>query len=674
MLTFINRNNDLKSLLRVSLGFMLLTIGMLLLFRVTTLLIIGGSSETELFQKLWSSLLWTGFRFDLKVASVILLFPFLMLTVVVWLPRWHWYLLFVFQYLRLALVLMVVIALVNLGYYLFFGNAIDLLIFGLFQDDTIAVLSAILFDWRLLTVTIVGLVACWMLFSWLKRFSPQRPDEAFRSNRFKQFLVVFVALAVLVVSARGSFGVFPLNRKFYSISTNPFFNSLVLNAPMHLHHATEDYLENRFNFSTQDILRSAKVDDINELIEISGLGSSLDDLVQVSSAKTPVPHVIFLLMEGWGTHQLMYDSESNQMLGSMKPHLDEDYLFTGILANRYSTNPSVENILLNSYLSPLSQSTVKNVAFSSTSNAQVFKDAGYQTTFYSGGFSSWRNHDEFWPLQGFDRYLDRSVVVDRYDVDSEDPWGVYDENLFQLVFEELAEATSPTFGFVLSTTNHSPVILPSEYIPGPVNLAEFNLNVDDEFRRNMVTGYQYSMNALGDFMTRLKQSELADQVIVVATGDHALRGFHEYPSSAEAYWKYSTPVYFYVPEQWDQLRQIDPDRVIGSHVDIFPTLFELSLDRRPYLSFGRSLLESDEKSYGWARRGVFLFADGLAPNKSSLLPWKNRQLGVLEDREQPLQEWQKRVMKQESNRRQLKNWLVAKQVEDPDFHLLPRLP
>ena len=674
MLSFVKSNDDLKSLIRISLGFMLLSFALLLLFRLSTLVIIGGAAEMEMFRRLWVDLLWTGFRFDLKVAAIILLFPFLLLTLVVWLPRWRWYLALVFQYLRLALVLLLAIGLINLGYYLFFGNAIDLLIFGFLQDDTLAVLQSILLDWRLLSISIAGFAGCVVLFLWLNRFKPEDNHFSVTPNRLNRFFIVFIALAVLVVSARGSFGIFPLNRKFYSISNNPFFNSLVLNAPMHLHHATEDYLENRFNFTSRDVLKSARVDSIDELVEKSGLGVSLEDLVHVTSPKTPVPHVLFLLMEGWGTHQLLYDSESNQMLGSMKQHVEEDYLFTGILANRYGTNPTVESILLNTYITPLSQSTVKDVAFSSTSNVQVFKDAGYQTTFYSGGFSSWRNHDNFWPLQGFDRYLDRSVIVDRYQVVSEDPWGVYDENLFQLIFEELSNATSPTFGFALTTTNHSPVILPSDYKPGPINLSEFNLDVDDEFRQNMVMGYQYSMNALGDFMTRLKQSELADQIIVVATGDHALRGFHEYPSSKEAYWKYSTPVYLYVPEQWDQLKQIDPDSVIGSHVDIFPTLFELSLDQRPYLSFGASLIEPNEKAYGWARRGVYLFADGLAPNNSSLLPWKNRQFGILEAEGKPLQDWQKRVMKQEASRKRVKNWLVAKQVEESDFQLLPDRP
>ena len=110
---------------------------------------------------------------------------------------------------------------------------IDILIFGLVEDDTLAVLSSIIGDWRLVSV----LIACVFILAILSLIflKPKltQTQEATDIAHWKNGLIIFFIIATLFVGARGSLDTFPLSRKVSSISNNNFINSLVMNAPFH---------------------------------------------------------------------------------------------------------------------------------------------------------------------------------------------------------------------------------------------------------------------------------------------------------------------------------------------------------------------------------------------------------------------------------------------------------
>ncbi|EHO8041225.1 LTA synthase family protein, partial [Campylobacter jejuni] len=94
----------------------------------------------------------------------------------------------------------------------------------------------------------------------------------------------------------------------------------------------------------------------------------------------------------------------------------------------------------------------------------------------------------------------------------------------------------------------------------------------------------------------VKQSSFKDNVIIAATGDHRVREMSIDLNSQKAF-AYSVPFYLYIPKDLQDDIYYDKDRV-GSHKDIFPTLYALSLNNVKYLSVGgRNMLArpSDEK-------------------------------------------------------------------------------
>ena len=67
---------------------------------------------------------------------------------------------------------------------------------------------------------------------------------------------------------------------------------------------------------------------------------------------------------------------------------------------------------------------------------------------------------DFVPRQGFDH------VYGEGDFDSQTPkpdWGVYDEYLFQFVYDILINSNTPQFILFFTTTNHPPFELPSSF-------------------------------------------------------------------------------------------------------------------------------------------------------------------------------------------------------------------
>jgi phosphoglycerol transferase MdoB-like AlkP superfamily enzyme len=430
----------------------------------------------------------------------------------------------------------------------------------------------------------------------------------------------------LAVLARGSIGTFPLSKKTINTIDNSFLSNVVLNPMWHFYYAYRDLKKDNFSTSSQKILKKAKVKSLDALLAKAGYTNSHPLVITSSpnsiSQKKP-PHVIFVLKEGWSTQVALSQSSQNDVLGAFAKHAKEDYFFKSFFSNAYGTNNTIEALLINSPMKNLSQSSAQGVPFS-TSSILPFKRSGYSTLFLSGGSSTWRNHHRFWTIQGFDDYIGRASIEKYFDTTCDNTWGVYDALLFKYLQKTLLERSQsdkPTFTFVLTTNNHPPVELPKDYISPQFHLEEMGLKNDDTVRYNMLRGYNYQTNALGEFMTWLKDSELKDEVIVVATGDHILKGFGEYFTPSMQYLKYAVPAYFYVPKAYDRLKQVSKD-VVGSHNDLFPTLYELALSSQKYYNFGTPIMsKTTQNAFGWNEQNRFIFSDGVVDDSTDFYPW-----------------------------------------------------
>ena len=648
---------------RMIIVFSMFILVMLMAQRLVALAGFGDWQELQNSRQYLAAFLLRAIRFDLKyLASLLLVFVWLPLLLVFlpqgWLQR---YLGFI---LRFLLLLTAYILFVDIGYLFYFQKPIDVLIFGFLQDDTSAIL-ALMLDNLLLVLLFIAFIAFAALL--LNLFSRLGKTQKVAQPE-REFMPWLLSLLVLVVLARGSLDTFPLQRKHASVSDNRFINSLVMNSPFNLYYAWKDYRVNNQKIFQQDLLKRYGLEDFQQLLSKAGYDQQ-HPLLRRSAFNARLeklkPHVVFVQMEGWSAYIARKHSNTNNVLGEFAQHAQSDHFYTQVFSNKYATNPTIENLLLNSPITPLSQSVASQTRFR-LFNVQPFIDKGYRSLFLSGGYSSWRNHNRFWLTQGFDEYIGRSTIENTFQIDASDnPWGVYDEYVFRYLEQSLtaAEAQGDSlFSFVLTTNNHPPVRLPEDFKMPPLQPEIYGFAADDEEKKQILSGYYYQSDQLGRFISWVKNGPLKDKMIIVATGDHPLRQFSKSSSLKDQYVRYAVASYIYVPESIDRLAAV-PNEIATSHIDLFPTLFELSLSGADYYNFGTPLTDKTvEKAYGWSSRGKFLFREGVADEKErQLYPWQDSERMMLKTDSRDVSDWQWADMDQEAYRKILKQYLL---VED----------
>jgi phosphoglycerol transferase MdoB-like AlkP superfamily enzyme len=420
---------------------------------------------------------------------------------------------------------------------------------------------------------------------------------------------------LLFLGARGSFGLFPLEIMHTAISKNQFINILAFNGPHALARAVQLKLQQsgswnegmkKYGYNDKPAQAIADFLEINsELIPKENPLTALEESTPKNEwlEKNP-PHVVFVLMESMGSDWLKRHSSSLNLLGSLETHFKSDLLFKNFMPASAATIGSLGTLLTNlppRTLAPfLTDSEFIRVPFS-TAPALQFKKKGYDTHFIYGGNLGWRDLGKFAPLQGFDNLhsevdaqeLNSGLHFEKHD------WGIYDESVFKLAENILRNAKKPQFIFILTTTNHPPYTLPSNYSLLPLEISD-NLKKtmigDPLLNEKRLKVYQYSNQQLGLFITKIKSSLFRNNTFIAATGDHS---FYILPyNNDELLPKWGVPFYLYLPQEYIPNNQTKESlnaklKNYGSHIDIFPTLFNLALSDLKYTTVGKNLLSNN---------------------------------------------------------------------------------
>jgi phosphoglycerol transferase MdoB-like AlkP superfamily enzyme len=304
------------------------------------------------------------------------------------------------------------------------------------------------------------------------------------------------------------------------------------------------------------------------------------------------PNVILIVMESFGSDLIKYNSADFDVLGSLKKHFDEDIVFLNFLPGHHVTIGSLEATITNTARKPdsayLSQSKYIYDDYD-FSGPKPYKSKGYEAFFIYGGNLGWRGLEPFMLSLGFD------AVFGEGSIDGSLPrnqWGIFDGYLFDFVFEVLERGENKKFIQVLTMTNHPPFSLPKDYKKLPLTPpASLSDRIQDKsLAQKRFETYQYANEMLGRFISRIKNSKYADNTIIAVTGDHNFWGLFQY-SDTEQLDRLSVPFYLYVPKKLKP--KFVNKRVFGSHLDIMPTLYHLSLSNIKYRAMGKNLLSKE---------------------------------------------------------------------------------
>lgn len=492
----------------------------------------------------------------------------------------------------------------DFGFYSYFQDHFNSMIYGLFEDDTKAILLTIKHNYNI-ALLLLGFAAlfagAWFLTKFVLKNDWSKAE--FTKNTGLKILISALFIFVCGSVIRGSYGDHPLIVNS-SVSSNVFLNKVATNGFFTLQNAIaskqrEDSQVDYMAFlGYKDDARKAFADFLNKKEdEIPSAHPERALTVKYpynEKIEAVKPNVIIIVMESFGADLLQYNSADFDVLGSLKQHLDEDIVFYNFVPAWNASQRSVEGIITNVGTPPdgLSRFQSKYQYVQYPQNGQrPYKAKGYDTVFLYGGNLGWRNLGGYMSNSGFDKVIGGPSMDSAF---SSNEWGVYDEFLFEYLYG-LLEKENKQFIFALTTTNHPPYSLPEDYervkFTYPKELAD--RLIGKSLAEQRFQTYRYSCEELGKFLSKVKNSPYAKNTIIAVTGDHNFKNIYSY-SNEEFFNSVRVPLYLYIPESLKP-ENVD-DSVFGSYLDILPTLYSLSLSDAGMMVMGKDLFSEAAKS------------------------------------------------------------------------------
>ncbi|MGG5507202.1 MULTISPECIES: LTA synthase family protein [unclassified Myroides] len=577
-----------------------------LLFAVGRLVFLWSYGSSEVFEnekwKIGEAFL-VGARFDVSAICYGFLPLVLFWLASLFIPKkWEGgfsklYATFARYYLLFVVLVFVTLIIIDYFFYQFFQSHINLLFFGIFNDDTTAVLTSVWTDYPLFYIALVYMLVILTWLYWSKRVKRNLLKPV--KTRAKLYgLIGLLIFPLFFIGMRGSVGVFTLRREHTNISKNEFVNSLCYNALYSLKFANSERKENAIH---PDIERELQANGFSQVADVQAnyKGESERNLFDENLftqtnhsdflAQNP-PNVVFLQMESMSNHYFDLNNETLNLLGDLREELPNLYYFKNSLSAYNGTIQTLEDFLIGTPKTIISQSVYFDTPFAS-SIALPFKSKGYETFFLTGASISWRNIDNMIKHQKFDVIQGKNFIQEKFPNAEEFAWGVHDGYLFDYIRETLNESTTPKFIFGLTISNHTPFEVPSYFEKKPITMNEEmkkKIRVDEQTAYANFYSHQYAASELARFIKEIRTSPLGENTIIVASGDHNIRQVFEY-TAEEGFLKRSVPILMYIPEKYKPA--FFDGSVLASHKDIFPTLFNLALSDASYFYTGDNLFD-----------------------------------------------------------------------------------
>ena len=519
----------------------------------------------------------------------------------------------------------------DFGFYSYFKDHINILYFGLFEDDTYALMITMWENYNVVMILSVYVFFLTILFYFISKIMNKSDKNINSFIGIKNSILIFTLIFIInFIAVRGSFGMYPLGKMIPNISENSFINNLSQNGV-------------RAFFKAYKIRKEYKNNDY-DLIKITGFKNNIDEAFKIykgnnsfdkenllnnitykTSVKKDIKdyNLVVIMVESFGMPILKYNNGSFNIMGDLKQHFEQDTLFTNFISSGDGTISSLDSLILNIPRRPgsfaFAQSKYKQTSFD-YSPAFVFKKDGYESSFIYGGDLTWRDLGGFIKYQGYDNTYGKMNIfnqIKNINMDKDEyfhPWGIFDEYLYDFLYKKLDSSDKKQFLFALSTNNHPPYDTPKDYKIKPLEISEdlkSHITADLDLIQKRFNSYQYALDSVGKFLTRIKNNpKLSNNTVVVITADNnTIAGNMNYDKKSLLNSK-NIPFYLYIPKDLKDTLIINTT-VFGSHKDIFPTLYNILLSDSSYISIGSDMLDKNARHVGVNRSKVIASKNGV---------------------------------------------------------------
>jgi phosphoglycerol transferase MdoB-like AlkP superfamily enzyme len=315
-------------------------------------------------------------------------------------------------------------------------------------------------------------------------------------------------------------------------------------------------------------------------------------------SKKSKPNIVLFIVESYGREYLgSFNKRYNipnykgytPFLDSLAQH---SLIFDNAFANGRKSIHGMSSVLagIPSFKVAFTSSSFSNQKIQSL--VSCLNDFGYDTSFFHGAANGSMGFQGFGNILGIQHYYGRTEFNndDEYD----DIWGIWDEPFLQYMEETISKKKQPFFASVFTLTSHTPYIVPKGYE---------NMFPKGDKPIHQVVGY--TDYAIKKFFEKAKKEPWFNNTIFILTADHTNQKY--YKKYRKGINRTAVPILFYKPDNSLAKR----DTLLAQQIDIYPTILDLIGYKKPFRSWGRSLVSNDVTPFVITHTGnVFHFIKG----------------------------------------------------------------
>jgi phosphoglycerol transferase MdoB-like AlkP superfamily enzyme len=487
-----------------------------------------------------------------------------------------------------------------------YNEQFNYFIFNLYYDDTKAILQTIWADYHpipvLVIISIISIIAFFVMQFFLKRKSPL--TDTIWARRFSivsRTLISLLILSLFIVASRGSIGRRPAQRKDVAISKDDFLNKSVVNPYFSLLFAVQDHvlqtgLAGLESYLPDRDVRKAAQELFNDRRSFDNLDAYLKKFAK-GPKTVPPRHIFLVVMESYDAWPFIKKYASLGLTENISRLAQNGVYVENFLPASDGTMQSLTAIITSipyTHVEINYQFTARKPYPSSL--FETFKRLGYRTRLFYGGYLSWQRFGDFAKDQGAEEvygapHMSSGIATHE--------WGVDDEYLLAFIAGKVDDSR-PSFNIIMTTSYHPPynVDVWSKGFPLKQVPPDIAPMFDNTTSLKMLGHLWYSDKCLGDFVRKI-ESKLP-RPLFAFTGDHFGRKFIN--ANPDFFERSGVPLVLYGKEVLHGIKL--PPGIAGTHIDIGPTLVELTAPKGfEYFSVGQDLLAPKKRflAVGWGR-------------------------------------------------------------------------
>ena len=470
----------------------------------------------------------------------------------------------------LAIFLLTVLFLARFPYYEEFRMTYGLQVFQGWHDDRMALLGTMVSEYGLIQWLLVAVVISAVLAVVLKKLL-SLPTKTFSVplhpvlRAFCAFLLTFSFMFFCRWGGGVSYAT-GINWENASVTGDSFLNECVLDDVQAMYRAINQEKQmqagNIYGVDKEKI-KDLTAEQVQQALQRTAPGA------RIAKPK----HIFIILGESWAQWPMLDKYADLHVADGIKSLIAEknSYYTPCFMPNGDGTSVAIAGMItglvevsVRPNYQPRSYKEVYPTALS-----RPFHELGYQVDFWYGGTPDWDNVSRLALAQGFDHFYG----YPHFRAPKTNPWGTNDRNLFTALKRHLSEE-APTVHLIMTTSNHPPY---------NIDLAEEGFDVDktEAIVRELIPDevdphnlavelghYRYMDQVVTEFI-RDTEKKYPDSIFVI-TGDHAVRSN---PGAKPTMFEFqSVPFVLYGA---GITHDILPERAVGGHIGIMPTLVDL---------------------------------------------------------------------------------------------------